>query len=271
MNFRKLELEDQPWFPKAVKDGMTDYLRFLFQTFDLYQPVVPLLWNALQKCSSRRVIDLCSGSGGAIENISFSIHEKYKQRIEFVLTDIVPRNKTWHYLSKQKTSSITYEPDPVDASNVPDHLKGFRTIFSGIHHFDEAGVQKIIRSTTAAGEGIAIFDGGDKNILMVLLIILFHPLAIMLFTPFIAPFRWSRLLFTYLIPLIPIGAIWDGIVSICNLYKPDELLKIARNSGAGNYSWKSGKISNKFGLNISYLIGIPFSEYGSVTIGRSLQ
>jgi hypothetical protein len=256
MNLRKLELEDQSWFPKVVKDGMTDYLKFLFQTFNLYHPVVPLLWDALQKCSSTRVIDLCSGSGGAIEKISRTFQKKYDKKIEFVLTDFVPRVKTWRYLSGQNASVILYEPASVDAMHVPVHLKGFRTIFSGIHHFEREGVKSVVRNTARAGEGIAIFDGGDKNIWMVMLIVFFHPIAIILLTPFIKPFCWSRLFFTYLFPLILIGAVWDGVISIINLYKSDELLNLAKNVDAG-YEWKSGKVRNKFGLSITYLIGLP--------------
>ena len=32
-------------------------------------------------------------------------------------------------------------------------------------------------------------------------------------TPFVRPFRWSRLLFTYVIPLIPLLVLFDGTVS----------------------------------------------------------
>ncbi len=257
MNFRKLELEDQPWFPKAVKDGMTDYLRFLFHTFDLYHPVVPMLYAALQKCNSMRVVDLCSGSGGFIERINETFQKKNQNSsVSFVLTDIVPRIKTWQYLS-QHTTNLSYAADPVDATNVPLQLKGFRTIFSGIHHFDPAGVQKILSNATKAGEGIAIFDGGDKNVWMVLLILVIHPLAVLVLTPFIAPFRWSRIFFTYLVPLIPAGAVWDGIISIRNLYNSDQLMNFAAKVDFQNYIWKWGKVRNRFGLGITFLIGIP--------------
>jgi hypothetical protein len=46
------------------------------------------------------------------------------------------------------------------------------------------------------------------------------------FTPFFKPFRFSKLFFTFINPIIAICQIWDGIVSIIPLYKPDELLKI---------------------------------------------
>lgn len=254
MNFRKLELEDQPWCPAIVKSGMTDYLRFLFHFLNLYQPAAALLVQALEKCGKYTVVDLCSGSGGAVEKVIRSIHKNHNRSVNFILTDIYPRTDSWLYLAAKTSYAVAYVPYPVNATSVPAELKGFRTLFSGIHHFGPDSVRMIMEDAAAAGEGIAVFDGGDKNIFMVLLILLIHPLALLLFTPFIKPFRWTKLVYTYLVPLIPLGTVWDGVVSIANLYKPSELLTIARSSAKG-YDWKAGKVKNRYGLNITYLIG----------------
>ena len=55
------ELEDQPWFPAAVRDLATDYLHFMETTFATHRPVVALLAEALRATNSDHVIDLCSG------------------------------------------------------------------------------------------------------------------------------------------------------------------------------------------------------------------
>jgi hypothetical protein len=85
----------------------------------------------------------------------------------------------------------------------------------------------------------------------------FHIIFFFFFTPFFRPFRFSRLLFTYIIPVIPFCQIWDGIVSIIRLYKPEELLGIAKEVDSENYFWKAGKVKNKFGIRVTYLIGYP--------------
>ncbi|MBC7424199.1 MAG: class I SAM-dependent methyltransferase, partial [Ferruginibacter sp.] len=71
------------------------------------------------------------------------------------------------------------------------------------------------------------------------------------------PFKWSRLLFTYIIPIIPLCTMWDGIVSIIHLYHPQELLKIATIVDDKNYKWQTGKVKNKYGMHITYLLGYP--------------
>jgi hypothetical protein len=40
---------------------------------------------------------------------------------------------------------------------------------------------------------IGIFDGGDKNLLAIVGIIFIHPIVFFLFTPFIKPFKISRI------------------------------------------------------------------------------
>ena len=105
---------------------------------------------------------------------------------------------------------------------------------------------------------IGIFDSGDKHIGTILGILFFHPILFFFCTPFIKPFKWSRIFFTYIIPLIPIYTIWDGVVSILRLYRPDELLNMAKSIDRENkYDWESGNIKNKIGFSVAYLIGIP--------------
>lgn len=258
MLLRKFELEDQSWFPDVLRDYMTDYLRFLFHTLDLYRPAVHILKNSLEQLrNTQQIIDLCSGSGGTIEKIRDRFTKEYKQPLKFVLTDLYPRYHAYQYLSRKTENAISFVEHPVDATNVPIHLHGFRTMFSGIHHFNREQVRDIIRNTIEANQGIAIFDGGDRNVAIMLLILIFHPIALLLGTPFIKPFRWQRLAFTYLIPVVPICTVWDGLISILNLYNPSQLLSIARELDDNHYKWEAGKVRNKFGLRIMYFTGIP--------------
>jgi hypothetical protein len=43
-----IEIEDQPWCPRAVRDGLTDYLQFVTDRTEPYTAAVPLLANALR-------------------------------------------------------------------------------------------------------------------------------------------------------------------------------------------------------------------------------
>src|SRR5262249_34990369 len=126
-----------------------------------------------------------------------------------------------------------------------------------IHHFKPAQVKCVLKNAVDNNVPIAIFDGGDKSIFGILGIIIIHPIAIFLFTPFFKPFKFSRLFFTYIIPMIPLYTVLDGCVSIMRLYSPGELLKISKAVSPDKFKWSAGKTKNRFGLHATYLIGVP--------------
>jgi hypothetical protein len=184
----------------------------------------------------------------------------FSQDIKITLCDLFPSDSTYTYLSEKTHGGISGISTPVNATDVPSGLKGFRTIFSGFHHFDKDKALEVLKNAVAARQGIAIFDGGNRTIWMILLILAVHPLLLFVCTPFLKPFRLSRLVFTYLIPVIPFCTVWDGIISIIRLYSPDELAELAQKTNPEHYTWISGKVRNKFGMSITYLVGFPETD-----------
>ena len=59
-----IEIHDQDWCPRAVRDGETDYLQFVIATTKPYAAMVPILAAALRRTGARQVLDLCSGAAG---------------------------------------------------------------------------------------------------------------------------------------------------------------------------------------------------------------
>lgn len=251
------EWEDQPWFPHFLRQYMMDFLRFVLNTGNLYKPITEILWQSLQQSGSRNVVDLCSGGGGAIPVVQRNLEKYSGDMIPFILTDLYPNTESNKQTLHQPGNKLFYYPDPVNATDVPQPLKGFRTMFSAFHHFDEVAAKKVLQNAVDAGEGIAIFDG-SRSVWFVLLILLFQPIAFLLFTPFIKPFSVGRLVFTYLLPVVPFCTMWDGIVSVLRLYQPDQMLQLSsRVNGGKRYTWFAGKVLNRFGISITYLVGVP--------------
>ncbi len=251
------EFEDLSWFPGTIRESMTDCLRYIVTFINLYQPVTPLIIEGLQKTNTSRIIDLCSGGGGAIQQILNNINQQSNEKVKIVLTDKFPNINAFQLLSAESKGDISFSDVSVDAAHVPSDLNGFKTIFSAFHHFSKPLAKSVLQNAVESKSGIGIFDGGDKNIFVIIGMIPFHIIFFFFFTPFFRPFRFSRLFFTYIIPVIPFCQIWDGIVSIIRLYKPEELLVIAKEVDSKNYFWKAGKVKNKFGIHVTYLIGYP--------------
>ena len=130
-------------------------------------------------------------------------------------------------------------------------------MFSSFHHFSPEEARAILQSAVDASQSIGIFEITRRAPSTIGLMFLW---ALMLFvcTPLIRPFRWSRLLWTYLVPIIPLVLLFDGVVSCLRTYRPQELREMIKKLAGIEYQWKVGKHSRAFGqVPITYLIGYP--------------
>lgn len=246
------EFEDKPWFPNFLRTYMTDYLQFIFSKFNLYSPVLEIIHETLTKTTLNKIIDLCSGSGGPLPALKRDYELKYNTSLFVRLTDIYIPNE----ILSRLPHGITYEQEPIDADNIPQDVHGLRTMFSSMHHFRTHKLENILYDAVKKNQPIAFFDSGNKNLLMIFYIVTFHLLGIFLFTPFIKPLSFKRLLFTYAIPLITFFTVWDGIISILRLHTIEDLHKIIDKEKFSSYNWSLGTVINNFGMKIVYIVGI---------------
>jgi hypothetical protein len=173
-----------------------------------------------------------------------------------LLTDLYPQPAAWADVARRTQNAIRGHAAPVNALAVPAELSGFRVIFSAFHHFAPPQAEALLRDAVASGAGVGVFEGAGKSWLEIGLALTVLPLAQLLLTPFFRPFRLSRLVFTYLLPLIPLTTIWDGVVSIFRMYPPGTLLTLAhRADPAGRYRWQAGQLRHWWGPRVTYLIG----------------
>ncbi|WP_375418741.1 class I SAM-dependent methyltransferase [uncultured Hymenobacter sp.] len=259
LRLQLLELEDQPWFPAVIRAGMMDYLRFMITLLHTYRPIAPLLAEGLARTGQTHVLELGAGAGGGTEDVWQALRQQPGlAEVRITLTDLYPQPAAWADIARRTGGAIQGCAPPVDALAVPAALTGFRAIFSAFHHFPPLAAEALLRDAVRAGQGIAVFEGAGKHWLEIGLAWTVLPVAQLLLTPFFRPFRLSRLVFTYLLPLIPLGTIFDGTVSILRLYPPDYLLRLARQADpAGRYEWQAGKKRHWWGPEVTYLIGWP--------------
>lgn len=258
LRLRLFEFEDLPWFPTVIRAGMMDYLRFMISALGTYRPVAPLLAEGLRRTGQTQLLELGAGAGGGTETVLAALRTHGQPDATIILTDLYPQPAAWADIAHRTHGAIGYEPTPVNALAVPAHLLGFRTIFSAFHHFPPVAAAAMLRDAVQAGTGIGVFEGAGKHWWELLLAWTALPVAQLLLTPFYRPFRFSRLFFTYLIPLIPLCTIWDGSVSLLRMYSPAELLNLAHQADpTGRFAWQAGKKQHWWGPQVTYLVGWP--------------
>jgi len=257
-----VELEDLDWVPRAVRDGGTDILDLWFAKLRFYRDVAENLKLLIQQAKTSNIVDLCSGGGGGTLNLLQQVG-LLNTNANVTFTDKKPNEAGIARVQDLKLSGVRYLPHSIDALQIPKDLTGIRTMSGALHHFPPAAVKELLASIVKDGEALAFFDVVTPGIFRKLPFLVLLPAFVLnafilsivplLMLPFIRPFRWSRIFFTYIVPLIPFLFAWDGCVSGIRSYTPEELLKMTREVTGGNqYEWKVGR-----GRTALYIIGWP--------------
>ena len=249
------EIEDQPWCPRVFRDAATDLLEFFLRRGNYYAPIVPRLKIALEKTGQREIVDLCSGGGGPWLRLVADFGGE--PPINVLLTDKYPNEWSAKRLVGSSQSRIRSETGSVDATAVPATLHGFRTMFTSFHHFRPADGKAILADAVKNRVGIGIFEFTERS-LIGLISLAFTPVAVLVAVPFLRPVRWQTLLLTYVLPIIPLGALFDGIVSCLRTYSTDELAELVEPLRGERYVWTIGQVRSwRSPVPITYLLGYP--------------
>ncbi len=259
-----IELHEQPWFPSSLRADVTDALQFGFNLLRAYAPIAPLLQSVLDSAGNGTnappsIVDMCSGGGGPWLDLARELRCRdagaHSAGLQVWLTDKYPNLKAFQSVSASSDHHITFYPEPVDAMKVPGTLKGLRTMFTSFHHFSPEDARAILQNAVDAGESIGVFEA-TRRAPSTIGLIFAGTLLLFLHTPRIRPFRWSRLLWTYLIPIIPLVLLFDGVVSCLRTYRPQELREIVEKLTSCEYRWEIGELKGGK-MPVTYLIGYP--------------
>jgi hypothetical protein len=261
--FHLFEWEDQVWLPRIFRDFITDHLRYTLNEaarLPVNEAIARRLQGLLSRVKTRRVIDLCAGAGGPLLTIDRILAEDLNCPVDVVVTDLYPNAEAFKHLHTVSGGRITPRYQPTNASNVPQHLTGVRTLFTAMHHFRPDDARAVLNDAVRKKAPIAVFEPLQRSLRFVALVGVMSLLRGFTHTPRVGDLSWRRLLFTYIFPLAPALFAWDGMVSVARTYTPEELLHLARSIGAENYSWESGtfEVFGRYGpTRTIYLIGVP--------------
>ena len=254
--FQLIEIGDQVWLPNSVRDALTDYLQFVINLTKPYAPIVPRLRHALAQTNACRIIDLCSGGAGPWLALQPALQDSASMSV--LLTDKFPNVPAFERAFSVSNGALEFVAESVDATAVSEQMVGFRTLFSSFHHFRPAEARAILGDAVKNRQGIGVFEATHRSVLAILLMFI-TPFLVLIFTPFIRPFRPSRLLWTYVVPIVPLIVLFDGIVSCLRTYTPAELQTLtAEVSSETPYQWEIGEQrAEGKPLPVTYLLGYP--------------
>ena len=249
------EFEDQPWFPRVLRSHMMSWLSSSYRYSSL-----PAIWagyiaRALPSNQRVEMIDLASGAAGPVPLVREQLAAR-GYMVSITLTDLHPDPAAMTTLN-HRSGPIRYWPEPVDATRVPPQLKGVRTMFTALHHFGPDAASLIFRDAFEKKISLFVFELSERSAASLAASLLI-PLAVLALTPWIRPFSWSRMLWTYVVPILPVVIFWDGVVSQMRTYSQPELALMTSRFCSDDYTWETGEIGPPgIPFALPYVIGRP--------------
>jgi len=252
------EFMDLNWFPQFLRKIQTNILQTIMLRTKAFDYAIPYIESELLKDNQNTIIDLCSGASGPWLRLINKISIK---NVNLILTDKFPNIEMFKVIKEQSNGKISYIDKPIDVLDISNELSGIKTIFTGFHHFKPTEVYKIIRNAKDRNDNICIFDYVPDKLLTIILfpitfIISFFQFYFLSFL--VKPVTFVQILFTNILPVIPIIAAWDGFVSSLRKYSKKELEKLLYDLNDSNYEIKIGEDFNLTKATpMVYLIGTP--------------
>jgi hypothetical protein len=249
------EIEDHNGLPRWLRDAMTGYLQVAIAVGKPYAAVAPILAELVRLSGTNSIVDLASGGGGPWPTLVKEVSEILGDHPTVTLTDLEPNLAAAEEL--EKLPGLTYRRAPLSALQVPAGLDGVRTMFTGLHHFNESEVRSIFRDAQAAHVPFLAAEATHRSGRGIL-VTLFIPLLVLFLMPRVRPRRTLPLLLTYLPPIMPILIWWDGFASTLKSYQSEELKSILSEFGSPEYNWNVEEIAMPNApIPVTLIVGRP--------------
>lgn len=259
------EFEDFSWFPNWTRSSLTKLLNIMNKLMGMSDVVALLVSTTLKKQNLNSIVDLGSGAGGVMPDVLKSINEKEEfGDVNLIMTDYYPNSEAIKKFNNDSDKSISYYEKSVDATSISSAPEGMKTMINCFHHMPESQAIKILSSAQENKQTLLICEMAE-NKMPIIIWWIFLPLSLILvFTmalfmiPFVKPLTWKDLVFSYLIPVIPITYAWDAQASMPRMYAMKDLDEMTKSIASNNYKWEKG-----FGMNSknkkmgTYLLGHP--------------
>ncbi len=198
------ELEDFDWFPPILRKYQMELIGILVSQFGFYHRVVNMIQQDLMKSNIIHIIDLCSGSGFP----AIYVHKKLTvSNLKTTLTDKFPQQINDIY-------GVDYLTSTIDVNNLDLDRNSYYTMFNAFHHFESKERKQLIQKVLDNNSHLMIVEIVQPTIFNLILVTLASTVGVWLLCPFIKPFEWKRLFFTYIIPLNVLTVLIDGYISI---------------------------------------------------------
>lgn len=238
---------------------MTRYLNTIHRLLGSGERIAEILAGLLTTTGQTHILDLCSGSGGPMPAVAKLLREKYGfNDITLALSDLYPDQDIAMFYNETTDGIIKYLNTPVDVLDPTQNQPGIRTMICSFHHFLPENAHTILKNAASNRQPILIYEISDNSFPSWLwwIAIPINVISVLFLTPMVRPMSATQLIFTYLIPVLPLFIAWDGAVSNARTYTLSDLDLLLKDVPSAGYIWEKDIIKGPGGHKL-YLLGAP--------------
>lgn len=232
------ELEDYDWFPNLLRKFQMEYIGWTVKSFGIYRPMLKLI-------PRRAIFDLCSGNGDPIQYLmnhrpdlpKVTLSDKYPQIVQF------------------KNESVRYLREEVDVLQMSFDSGLYYTMFNAFHHFTDKEQYQIITKLRASESDFCFCEILRPTLFSLITILLTTTIGQIMFTPFVKPLSFIRLLFTYLIPINVFTITYDGVISVFKSKRAEHYRELFAPLSISNYQIEVISLPSVLGNTLTIIKG----------------
>jgi SAM-dependent methyltransferase len=246
--YHLFEFCDQSWLPVRIRRGFHRALSGAEELFKIYEETASIIADCAKALSVDCILDVCSGTGRAIEMLIINAKRKAIILPKFYVSDLYPSLEDFKALQNNYPNQIDFIEHRLDLekSDIDDYR--LVTIFSALHHFKPDKASLILNNLLEKGVSIIIFENFVREYKFIFLYLLGAPFIIvanaiaLLRSQAIPKYALFDILLTIIVPIFPIMLYFDGLVSILRTYRADEVKKMLKPELLENYKFEAGQM-----------------------------
>ncbi|TYA78439.1 hypothetical protein [Seonamhaeicola marinus] len=261
------EFEDFNWFPESIRTGLTNLILVFHKMMGTTEVLATLIGNLRAQLKFDTIVDMGSGSGGPMPNVVKAMNENSSDTIlNLLLTDLHPNKALVEKINNDTIDYISYREKPLNALDFSEIPSGLKTMIASFHHMSPRNAKQILKTASDNKQPIFIFELAKNNVPFVAWLLLL-PLSLsiliimsLVMTPFSKNLTFTQLLFTYIIPIIPIAYAWDGQASLMRTYSFNDINTLLADIREPNFTWEINEAVKPNGKKMGYyILGYPES------------
>jgi hypothetical protein len=215
------EFMDHPWTPHVLRETLLDVLEYCNRDF---RPYYREIADEISRIARERELTTVVEFGAGYAPLTRELAAMDGNELTLIPCDLYPEPSPWDQLREEFGSCIRPVYEPVDATIRHDWPQRTAVVLCATLHHIPPGIRRTaLEALHDSSDCVLVFEPVRKTPFSMFLVL--FALIPALLTPafrMTRPGRLRRVLFCWLLPIVPLMFVWDGLISCLRQWSNEE-------------------------------------------------